>query len=299
MDSEVMSQLLKKILTKIEQYPNSIKRTIYQDKILSHRLIFSINPGRSGSKYLSQLLGTAAEVTSFHEAQPPMVGNYLQMIERKPYEQSLKQRKIKSITIQNQLLLFLEGQVYAESNHMFIKTFFDVILKDFKHTNIQVITLHRNLAQTLKSFIELGYFSSHNKYWPLWFSSPNAITAAIPCIGCDASLDQYDLCIAYLIDIQARAIRFQQNYPFIKNHLVRLENFKNYDYIEELFNQLEITPTPATQEILLKKFNTKDAKKSIQVNLAYCQQRIDRYLEKADLMGIIMPSTLKKIVENE
>jgi hypothetical protein len=294
-----MQHLFKKIIKKIEQYPNTIKRTIYQDKILSHRLIFSINSGRSGSQYLSQLLGTAAEVSSFHEAQPPMIGDYLQMITDKPYELSLKQRKIKSIAIQNQLLSFTEGQVYAESNHMFIKTFFDVILKDFKHANIQVITLHRNLAQTLKSFIELGYFSPRNKYWPLWFSSPNAITAAISCIGCDASLDQYDLCIAYLIDIQARAIRFQKDYPWIKNNLVRLENFKNYDYIEELFSQLGITATQATQEIFLEKSNTKDKKKNTQANLAYCQQRIDQYLEKADLMGIVMPSTLKEIVEIE
>ncbi|MBW7898496.1 hypothetical protein B188_13730 [Candidatus Brocadiaceae bacterium B188] len=52
-------------------YNNLIK---YFRKDPDHRLLFSINPGRSGSQYLAELLGTAEEVTSFHEAEPPMNG---------------------------------------------------------------------------------------------------------------------------------------------------------------------------------------------------------------------------------
>ncbi|ACB52082.1 unknown [Crocosphaera subtropica ATCC 51142] len=296
-----MEELPEKIVKKLKEVPNAVKRLIYQQKILNHRLIFSINSGRTGSGYLAKLLGTAEEVTGYHEKQPAIIGDYLRMIENQPYERSFNKRRFKSIAIQNELLSFSDNQIYCETNHMFIKTFFDVILRDFNHANIQVITLRRNLAQTLKSCIELDFFSPGRKSWTLWFSSPNAVTSAIPCIDSDENLDQYDLCIAYLIDIEARGNRFRQDYPHIKNYQVRLENFQDYDYIESLFTKLTITPTKATQEIYCQKINSKNQKKERRqkkVDIVYCQERINQYIDKAKRMGIILPPNFSNSDEN-
>ncbi|MDJ0600026.1 MAG: hypothetical protein QNJ37_14435 [Crocosphaera sp.] len=287
-----MEQLPEKIVRKLNSVPNAVKRLIYQQKIINHRLIFSINSGRSGSGYLAKLLGTAQEVTSYHEKQPAIIGDYLRMIETQPYERSFNKRRLKSIAIQNELLSFPDKQVYCETNHMFIKTFFDVILGDFNHNNIAVVTLRRNLAQTVKSCIELDFFVPERRSWTLWFSSPNAVTSAIPCIDSDKNLDQYDLCIAYLLDIEARANRFREDYPHIKNHQVRLENFKHYEYIESLFKKLNITPTQATEEMYSQKINSRDKKKERRqktVDILYCQERINQYLDKAKTMGISLP----------
>lgn len=277
-------------------------RKIYSADLRACKLIFCINSGRSGSRYLTKLLGSAKEVESYHEPKPKMIGYYLKMINEQNYDNSFKQRRIKTIAIKNHLLnqMILKKNrpldrtsVYSETSHMFIKTFFDVVTKDFD--NIQVIILRRELARVLKSFVELGYFSAINKIWQDWMSSPSAVTAAIPTIDRESNLDQYDRCIAYLIDIEARARRFQQDYPDIKTHEVRLESLNNVTNVEKLFQELEVTPTQETLNVCGIKSNEKNKNKkkfNQSVDLEYCRERIKLYIEKAKSLGIDVPSTL-------
>ena len=258
-----------------------------------HRLIFCINSGRAGSNYLAELLGTAREVISFHEAEPNMAGKYLHNLHKCSYAETRGERRIKSEAIKKMLKSFSRDQVYCETNHMFIKTFFDVIIEDFEY--VEVIILRRQLALVLKSFIELNYFTNKNEIWPDWMSSPNARTAAIHCISPDEKLDQYDLCIAYLIDIEARSGRFRREYPWIKTHDVRLEALNDYKNVARFFDDLLITPTKKTKKITGSIVNVRDQRKREFNNKAqvhYCRERIDLYLTKAKSMGIQLPNTL-------
>lgn len=257
------------------------------------RLIFCINSGRAGSRYLAELLGTAEEVTSFHEAEPLMNGPYLQMINKMPFTGSADKRRIKCKAIKKILDGLPAGQIYCETNHMFIKTFYDIVLKEFK--NVEVIILRRELSQVLKSFIELGYFSSKNTAWPDWMSSPNAQTRAINCIDKDENLDQYDVCIAYLLDIEARARRFQREYPQVRIYEVRLESLCHYPNVVTFFEKLKITPTGKTREITGKVLNSRKEAKMRYANLSeieYCEERIREYIKKAVLLGIDVPKNI-------
>ncbi len=265
----------------------------YFRKSPDRRLLFSINPGRSGSRYLAELLGTAEEVTSFHEAEPLMNGPYLQMINNMPYAGSVNKRRIKCKAVKKILDGLPAGQIYCETNHMFIKTFYDVVLHEFK--NVEVIILRRKLSHVLKSFIELGYFSSKNTAWPDWMSSPNAQTRAINCIDMDVNLDQYDLCIAYLLDIEARARRFQREYPHVSTYEVRLESLCHYPNVVTFFEKLKITPTGKTREITGKVLNSRKEAKMRYANLSeieYCEERIREYIKKAVLLGIDVPKNI-------
>jgi hypothetical protein len=258
-----------------------------------HRLIFCINSGRAGSNYLAELLGTGREVISFHEAEPNMTGKYLHNLHQGSYAETKGERRIKSQAIKKLLKSFPPGQVYCETSHMFIKTFYDVIIEDFE--SVEVIILRRQLALVLKSFIELNYFTTNNEIWPDWMSSPNAKTAAIRCIGQDEKLDQYDLCIAYLIDIEARSARFKREYPWIKTHDVRLEALNDYNQVARLFNDLVITPTKETNKITGRIVNVREQRKkefNNEIQFNYCHERIDLYLTKAKSMGIKLPNTL-------
>lgn len=260
----------------------------------AHRLIFCINSGRCGSQYLSKVLGSADQVLSFHEGKPTMSGEYLHWINQRPYADTFDQRKIKVETIHQLLRQAPAGTTYCETNHMFIKTFFDVVIDAFG-MQIEVILLRRHLAAVLKSFLELGYFSNRNEVWPKWMSSPNAVTAAIPCIDSDENLDQCDRSIAYLIDIEARAQRFCQTYPQIKIHPVRLESFNEFDGVLDFFEQLCLVPTEETKVLYSQVFNIKEKRKqqiNNAVNLTYCQDRINRYLERAVTQGIQVPYSL-------
>ena len=258
-----------------------------------HRLLFCINSGRSGSNYLSRILGTANEIRSYHEAEPTMTGEYLHMINTAPYSASFYRRKIKSKAI-NRILRELPPEgIYCETSHMFIKTFFDVIIENFKH--VEVIILRRELPLVLKSFIELNYFSPENTVWPHWMSSPNAQTAALPCIGSDEELDHYDRCIAYLIDIEARAQRFKKDYSSVKTHEIRLESLNNYDKVSNLFQDLRIIPTDKTKEIIGQVINDRNQRKrefNSKTDVEYCRERIALYFKKAKTMGISIPGTL-------
>ena len=263
-------------------------------KFHAHPLIFCISSGRSGTAYLAHLLGTAEHVTSTHEPLPQMIGPYLQLVSSQPYELTLEQRRVKSIAIQNALLPLPKGQIYCETSNMFIKTFFDVVLTDFRHDQLTVITLRRDLARVLKSFVECDFFSPR-KPERIWMSSPNSATAAIRCIGADRDLDQYDLCIGYLIDIEARAQRFRRAYPAIRNVEVRLEALADYQGVEQTFQQLGLRPTTGTRQAHRDRVNLMEKVKRAAnqvVDLAYCQRRIEQYLEKAAALGIELPPTL-------
>jgi len=258
------------------------------------RLLFCISSGRSGTNYLADLLDTSEEAVAFHEAEPTMTGKFLQMINEAPYADSVKERSVKVEAIRKVLDEMPEGKsVYCEANHMFIKTFFDVVMENFD--NVEVIVLRRDLPLVLSSFLKLRYFSEGNDIWQDWFSSPNAVTAAAKSIGSDEALDRCDLSIAYLMDIEARALRFQRDYPETKIHHVRVEELNDYDNVLQLFSDLDITPTYATKETVGRVSNAKpDRKKQFNspVDFGYCMQRITRYIDKAWSMGIQLPPTV-------
>ena len=112
------------------------------------RLIFSINSGRSGSQYLAKLLDSAKEVTAFHEAEPKMIGKYLRLIE-KNLQRKYKKRQFKGQFIEKQLAKLSCGQVYCNTTHMFIKTFYDVVMEKFQKNEVEVIILKKKLSESL------------------------------------------------------------------------------------------------------------------------------------------------------
>jgi hypothetical protein len=260
-----------------------------------HRLIFSINSGRSGSEYLSHLLNTGNKVTAFHEPKPGMAGRYLPLFPaQRPSAKSMilyvpiqmkKQRKIG--VIKEVLKSLPPDHIYAETNHMFILSFYDVVMKHFK--SVDVILLRRYLPRILKSFLDLDIFGKnrHSRYWT---TSPNMQSAAVPALAPDEELDQVDLCIAFLIDIEARAQRFKRRYPEARVVEVRLESLNDWDNVFGFFSQLGIEPTDATRSILGSVANSKTrVKRQEKISEEYCRKRIFQYLKRCEEKGIALP----------
>ena len=99
-----------------------------------------------------------------------MTGSYLRRVQNAPLSQSMLPRRIKIAAINRRLAAMEPQQVYAETSHMFIKTFADVVLDYYQ--NVEVIVLRRQLDQVLRSCMELGWFSQRNPIWQLWMSVP-------------------------------------------------------------------------------------------------------------------------------
>ena len=273
------------------------KRLGREDPLLSRRLIFSINAGRSGSSYLNKLMGTAKNVTSFHEPYPAMAGRYVPSF-RKPLT-SLKQRLIypairvkkyhKVVGVKEILQTMPADHVYAESNHMFILSFYDIVLDHFK--NVQVINLRRYLPRVLKSYVELGHYTPGHDLTFFWAVSPNNRTAAVRALAPDKDLDQVDICIAYLIDIEARAQRFLKEYPHIKVVDARLESLNDPEYVHSFFGKLGLEPTEETDAVLGKVVyqRTKEKEDYPEVTEEYCEERILQYIQRCKEKGIEIP----------
>lgn len=259
------------------------------------RYVFCINSGRAGSEYLATLLGTAPTAYSYHEPEPQMIGSYLHSIARNGLKKTFTDRRIKSKAIIKIASQLPDQSVYIETNHMFIKTFYDVILHDLK--NIQVIHLQRDLLQTLKSFVQLCYFSDQNSAWPDWMISPNAKTAKIKAIDDDNNLDYIDLSIAYLIDIEARANEFHKNYPHIPFHKTNINDLNDTGKTKELFSKLGLKFTSKSEEVIGGKINQRANIKQKYENIANDTQLLERirsYLKKAKALGIEFPSSVLK-----
>jgi len=245
--------------------------------IQSRRMIFCVNPGRSGSKYLANVLNTASEVSAYHEASPVMGGKYIYMINNFPYNISKKERALKPKAIIKLLKKMPETSVYAETNHLFIHTFYDVILDNCK--NVQLVWLERDPGLVLKSFLELGYFSDKNTNWPFWFPSPNAVTAAKPSYCSLSDMNHSERCIAYLADFYARATRLASEYPENEIFHITIDELNSSDHVKPLFDKLEITPTKETVQQTGNKLNSKNDSRGSYISLEYCWEQIRRFDE--------------------
>ena len=228
------------------------------------KYIFCINSGRAGSEYLAALLGSAPKAYSYHEPEPQMIDKYLNMVAERGLEPTFKARRIKSKAILGIVSRFPNQSFYIETNHMFIKTFYDVVLNELE--NISVIYLKRDFMETLHSFVQLCYFSDKNETWPKWMISPNSSTAKIKCIGEDKDLDYIDLCIAYLIDIEARAISFRDRFSQIPFYEVDINDLNIPIRAKALFEFMGLTFTPASEELIGKKINQRQSLKKKYAN---------------------------------
>ncbi len=254
------------------------------------KYVFSINSGRSGSEYLAHILNTGRGVQSFHEPVPQMIGDYLRMTETIPMQHSYNQRRIKTDAI----LKSCKDQkcrLYIETNHMFIKTFYDVVCNELP--DVKVIHIRRPLAETLKSFTSLGYFSDKNSFWPLWMSSPFSVNAAMKYNK--ENWDWIDLCIGYLIDIEARAVRFREEYPKIPVFTTTLMELNSKEHVKQLVDFIE---HPYPTSVLTKvgtKVNERSARKEhfkINTEELNINVRVQDFIQRLKNDGIQVPMGL-------
>lgn len=258
------------------------------------RMIFSINPGRSGSNYLADLLETSDSTASFHEANPNMSGDTIDLINKYPMVDTLKiRKKTKLLFLKKQLLAIPENLVYCDTNQQFIKSFYDVVLSTF--SNVEVIVLRRDFVSVLKSFVQLGFYTENHratKKWMVSFDSPNF------CFNPPYSkekLDPIDSIITYLIEIELRIEKFKKDYPNVNIIEVYLDQLMDKTEVKKLFEKLNITYTSRTDLFTGKKVNERKDQKlgytsqSPNITYEYCMNRLNLYLDEAKKHNLHIP----------
>ena len=137
-------------------------------------IIFSANPGRSGSAFLANVLGGSPEIDAGHERVPAMTGPWLRRIARHGLAESYTARLVKAEAIAIERSHLASKQIYCDTSHMFVKTFADVVLDEFRDDTIVVIALRRDPALTARSFFELGLLGPQPGNWHDWMVCPTS-----------------------------------------------------------------------------------------------------------------------------
>ena len=258
--------------------------------VKDRRLVFVISTGRAGSEYLARLFNTAANVYAIHEPRPRMNGRYLEMAMNAPLADSYYKRRIKILGINRALSRMDKDSIYVETSHMFIKSFHDVVL-DY-YDNVEVIILRRPLYKILKSFVELGFFAESNPTSRRWFHLPGSRNSKAELFKPLAEMDQFEKCIAYLLDIEAFAQEFTIKYPNVKTHEVQLEDVGSVEGARRFFEGLRAEWTDESEKLCSDVVNKKVAYKSALDKLVseeVCRERLHQYIEQARIAGKWIP----------
>ena len=246
--------------------------------------VFSISSGRAGSEYLQTLLASASKVKAFHEPQPTMSG--------RPLEQAMETGEpgpdlvaAKLATIESVCQSLPPGWTYAETNHMFIKTFADAAVNRWLDST-SVIHLRRNLVDVLASFMKLGYFSDLNKAWPHWMHRVPSGLSLIDTPASFETMDPMDRSIAYLLDIEALGADFALRHPDLTMVETSLEALQELEEVERVLDALGLVPTPRTLEVTGRRVNERSHVKrgfGLDVDRSECRLRLERFAEDIDI----------------
>ena len=245
-------------------------------------VVFTISPGRSGSRFLAALLGATANATAFHEPFPRMNGSFLRGLSEARLAATYGRRRIKLVQVLRALRRLPPSSMYAETSHMFVKTFYDVVLDFFPEARI--VHLRRRTPEVVRSFAELGYFTSASTHWRKWMHDPYTSEVLVPPVVPEHEADAFDRIIAYLADIEARAALVRRKYPTVPVVEARLEEISDPQGARRLVEELGLRWTDAAAAVCARRRNVRARKKRIigtQVDLDYCRERLDRYVARA------------------
>lgn len=196
--------------------------------------VFSVNPGRSGSEYLSVLLSSVNGTVAFHEAPPTMSGSVLESAMAEGLDRTRSERLVK-VTEITRLLAASGASTYVETNHMFAKTFFDVALEELPPAPVAVVVLRRPWAKVMRSFLSLGYFTDRRPVWIEWMRVPRRDGPAEDSVHPE---DPMEAAAEYLLRLERRAQDIQEWYPGITYVDCSLEALQSHDGVKALFDAL-------------------------------------------------------------
>lgn len=251
--------------------------------------IFSINTGRSGSNYLTNIFKHVSGCRSFHEPQPVGNGKEMRCYSRGHLTlmKNVAEKKIGIITE-----LKRDCQVYFESNHCFIKGFGWFVPQYIPEDKIGVIILKREKSKIAESLLRIGC-SSLDPFGRDWISTPDMKNPLVrppqtPEIYQCARLTKYILragkfltrrvfqkefqypqwltnyeleCLNwYVEETYAKSEAFKQQYPAIKYYEVNIEDLNSLESVRLMLTYFGCSAKESLNHVIGKPTNLKRPK---------------------------------------
>jgi hypothetical protein len=211
---------------------------------ISTKYIFSINTGRSGSYYLSMLLAKASNTVSFHEGPPMMIGSPMRRFNNGD-EQELralmpwKMREIQKKSSNGK-------KTYCEMNNSYIKGWGYLVPDEhIPQEEIGVIILRRDVEKIIHSLLRTRILPGASAWSRAWLLCPGEQrNFSQP----PENAGRYELCQWYIEETNLRAQAYRKQFPRIKYVECDLEQLNDYDFVVEMFEQFDLTPTVALKD---------------------------------------------------
>eukprot|EP00177_Eucheuma_denticulatum_P004083 GFKZ01007395.1.p1 GENE.GFKZ01007395.1~~GFKZ01007395.1.p1 ORF type:complete len:348 (+),score=55.02 GFKZ01007395.1:69-1112(+) len=184
-----------------------------EDFFKDRHIIFCVSPGRAGSKYLSDVLSVGEGVIGLHEPEPKMTGDTLkQVLLQGRRAETFQQRKKDKIGAIREVLEGMDRSVvYAETSHMFLKTFEDVVLETLGDVaKITLVYLRRPLKDIVWSQLRLGWFEKGHSGRDVWYYNASNVHPSEKAWDAGNVSDVLDLLIGYNIDVLKRGMELQR-----------------------------------------------------------------------------------------
>lgn len=177
------------------------------------RLIFAASAGRGGSGYLRAVLACGDGVLARHEPAPRMAGDDLAAVmlrgERKATLSARRARKLGAV--RNALEGTKGDVVYAETTHMFVKTFADAVIPPLVDAGAEVVVVvpTRPLVDVLMSQLRLGWFRPEHAGRGAWYYAPDDVVPAERVVNASGK-SVVDMAVGYNLDVRARTQRLRR-----------------------------------------------------------------------------------------
>jgi hypothetical protein len=220
---------------------------------MSINYIFSINSGRSGSDYLTEIFSKTTNAISIHEGFPIMNGKPMQAFNQGE-DTALRQLmplKLKQINKSRQ-----KGKkIYCETNHSYIKGWGYLIPEKYiPQEEIAVILLRRNIDDSAYSLLRVHDIPGYTEFSRTWYLSPDAtFNLSHP----PAKANVYELCRWYVQETNLRAEHYQSKFPNITYFECDLEQLNDYDFVLKMFETLGLNPSPELKSTCGKPLNSR------------------------------------------
>lgn len=247
--------------------------------------IFVASTGRCGTYFMHKVFGKYAQIPSFHEADPKCINVVLEEVNNGTESEATKKvlkEKIERIKENSH-----EGN-YFESNHMFIKSFYQPVLDNFEN-EVYCIYLHRNLLDVLISFSQM---ENHLQLdWLLQSHWKNN------CLWTEELLTNYQNIVWNWFEVRERFFECKEH--FVKTYDFSFSDINSVAEWKKLFDHFGIKAKPEFYK--LKKFpkdletNSLVAKEGKSATSLF--EHIRKYWNVKSSEGWLFPTDISKIEE--
>eukprot|EP01052_Picozoa_sp_SAG31_P001803 SAG31_NODE_60_length_29419_cov_39.876398_27_plen_352_part_00 len=211
------------------------------------KYLLSINTGRSGSDYLTELLNHADNAVSVHEGFPLMNGDVMLDYNNGNVEpmKELMQMKVSQMDAVRG-----EKDVYCETNHSFVKGWGWLLPELVPQEQIGVIIMTREKEAIVNSLLRLHDVPGASFFSKTWYCDPAASGNLLPAPDGTPQTHPLEHCRWYIDEIAARAAKYKQTFPGIRFFDTTLENLNRVDQVAKMFDFFGLRPKESLNAVI-------------------------------------------------